>query len=111
MSTLEEHTFDHGDRTTFYLAAGPAKGPLLIFIHGWPAIGFNWKSQLTTFASLGFRVVAPDMPGKQLMSHEVVLRKLIDFCRVREVYSAAGDGRLCAAERQHGHGCIVGAFG
>ena len=39
MPTFEEHEFAHGDRKTFYVSAGPNDGPLLIFIHGWPAIG------------------------------------------------------------------------
>ena len=61
---FEEHEFQHGDdKKTFYLAAGPREGPLIVFVHGWPAIGLIWKPQLLTFASLGFRVVAPDMPG------------------------------------------------
>lgn len=66
MTTIEEHDFTHGiggKKTTFYLAAGPHEGPLLIFVHGWPTIGKIWKSQLVAFASLGFRAVAPDMPG------------------------------------------------
>lgn len=66
VTVLEEHEFTHGvggATKTFYLAAGPPNGPLLIFIHGWPAIAKTWKPQLEAFASLGFRVVAPDMPG------------------------------------------------
>jgi pimeloyl-ACP methyl ester carboxylesterase len=47
----------------FYLAAGPADGPLLIFLHGWPELSLSWRHQLPCFASLGFRAVAPDMPG------------------------------------------------
>lgn len=64
MTVFEEHefAFDEGKKT-YYVAAGPTDGPLLIFIHGWPAIAKLWKPQLETFASLGFRVVSPDMPG------------------------------------------------
>lgn len=65
MSTLEEHEFIFGtQKKTFYLAAGPQDGPLLVFIHGWPTIAKTWQHQLKAFALLGFRVVAPDMPGK-----------------------------------------------
>jgi hypothetical protein len=32
---------------------------------GWPAIAKTWKHQLETFAGLGFRAVAPDMPGRR----------------------------------------------
>lgn len=64
MASFEEHTVTYDDeKKVFYLAAGPSAGPLLIFMHGWPGIGKTWLDQLTAFASLGFRVVAPDMPG------------------------------------------------
>jgi soluble epoxide hydrolase/lipid-phosphate phosphatase len=68
MAPYEEHefTYANGEKKIFYLAAGPKSGPLLIFIHGWPAIAKTWKPQIDTFSSLGFRVVAPDMPGKFL---------------------------------------------
>lgn len=46
-----------------YLEAGPQDGTLFIWLHGWPAIGEAWRQQIITFAGLGFRVVAPDMPG------------------------------------------------
>lgn len=60
----EEHILGYGDsKQLFYLAAGPLLGPLLVFLHGWPAIGLEWYPQLQYFASLGFRVIAPDMPG------------------------------------------------
>ncbi|KAF2212940.1 hypothetical protein CERZMDRAFT_40114 [Cercospora zeae-maydis SCOH1-5] len=65
MPAYEEHevSYADGQKKIFYLAAGPKDGPLLIFVHGWPAIAKTWKSQLDTFSALGFRVVAPDMPG------------------------------------------------
>ncbi|KAK5991929.1 Bifunctional epoxide hydrolase 2-like protein [Cladobotryum mycophilum] len=64
MSVFEEHEVTYGDdKKIFYLAAGPSAGPLIIFMHGWPGIGKTWHDQLIPFASLGFRVVAPDMPG------------------------------------------------
>lgn len=73
MVTIEEHTFKYGEKQTFYLAAGPKLGPLLIFVHGWPAIARTWKPQLETFGGLGFRVVAPDMPGMSYPNTSVVL--------------------------------------
>ncbi|MGA5820968.1 alpha/beta hydrolase [Kitasatospora sp. NPDC094028] len=52
-----------GGHTTAYLAAGPEDGPMLVLVHGWPANGLTWKHQLTAFAALGFRVIAPDLRG------------------------------------------------
>ncbi|GME42116.1 Alpha/beta hydrolase fold-1 [Neofusicoccum parvum] len=64
--TLAENTFTHGDKGdkhTFYWSAGPTDGPLVIFIHGWPANGETWKPQLLALAALGFRTIAPDNRG------------------------------------------------
>lgn len=46
-----------------YLEAGPADGPLLIFVHGWPELAISYRHQLPVFGQLGFRAVALDMPG------------------------------------------------
>ena len=61
---LEDHEVTYGEnKKIFYHASGPSDGPLLIFVHGWPAIGKLWKPQMDAFSSMGFRCVAPDMPG------------------------------------------------
>jgi soluble epoxide hydrolase/lipid-phosphate phosphatase len=57
------YTHDGETKKIHYIAAGPIEGPLIIFIHGWPGIGLTWKYQLQAFAALGFRAIAPDMPG------------------------------------------------
>ena len=62
-SAIEEHEFTSNGHTTSYLTAGPSDGPLLIFIHGWPAIAETWKPQLLAFSALGFYCVAPDTKG------------------------------------------------
>ncbi|KAI0141760.1 alpha/beta-hydrolase [Xylariaceae sp. FL1272] len=56
-------SYANGAKNIHYLAAGPSSGPLIIFLHGWPAIAQTWKDQLQAFALLGFRAIAPDMPG------------------------------------------------
>jgi pimeloyl-ACP methyl ester carboxylesterase len=60
---ITEHTLKTERHTTFYLAAGPEDGPLVIFIHGWPELSISWRHQLPTLAALGFRTIAPDMRG------------------------------------------------
>jgi len=49
--------------TTRYWDTGPADGPLMIFLHGWPEIGLMWRAQMHAFAAEGWRCVAPDMRG------------------------------------------------
>lgn len=48
---------------THYLAAGPADGPLMMFLHGWPEMGLIWRAQMAAFAAKGWHCIAPDMRG------------------------------------------------
>lgn len=48
---------------TSWIEAGPADGPLMILIHGWPEIGLLWHAQVAHFATAGWRCAAPDMRG------------------------------------------------
>ena len=60
---VTEHVLKTKRHTTAYLACGAADAPLVIFVHGWPELAISWRHQLTVFAELGFRCVAPDMRG------------------------------------------------
>ncbi len=60
---ITEHTCQLGAHTMFYHAAGPANGPLVIFAHGWPELGYSWRHQLPVLGGLGFRAIAPDLRG------------------------------------------------
>lgn len=69
--SFTQHTVTYGPSSSkqiTYLTTGPLPGPLLIFVHGWPATSQTWHAQLSTFAALGFRCVAPDLPGYGLSS-------------------------------------------
>jgi pimeloyl-ACP methyl ester carboxylesterase len=61
--TLTARTFTSPRHITRYWEAGPAEGPLMIFLHGWPGIGLLWRAQMEAFAAEGWRCVAPDMRG------------------------------------------------
>ncbi|XVF38748.1 hypothetical protein REPUB_Repub20aG0128400 [Reevesia pubescens] len=43
--------------------AEKGKGPLILFLHGFPELWYSWRHQITAFASLGYRAVAPDLRG------------------------------------------------
>lgn len=79
MSTITKHdvVYAGGEKTIHYLAAGPVNGPLIMFIHGWPATAITWKTHIDTFASLGFRAIAPDMPG---YGNSTARRVVEDYC-------------------------------
>jgi pimeloyl-ACP methyl ester carboxylesterase len=62
---MTEHTTKTNRHTTFYLAAGPKNGPLIIFVHGWPELSISWRHQLPALASLGFRAIAPPRRSRE----------------------------------------------
>lgn len=43
--------------------AGPADGPLVILLHGFPEFWYGWRSQIAALAKAGFCVWAPDQRG------------------------------------------------
>lgn len=45
------------------VAAGPAGGPPVVLLHGFPEFWYGWRHQLGPLAGAGFRVVAPDQRG------------------------------------------------
>ena len=63
MPDLRGGSVETARHRTAYLEAGPADGPLMIFVHGWPGLGLIWRHQLEHFAAAGWRCIAPDMRG------------------------------------------------
>ncbi len=55
---LTDATFVSSRHQTHYWEAGPADGPLMVFLHGWPGIGLLWRAQMEAFASAGWRCIA-----------------------------------------------------
>ncbi|MEQ9451700.1 MAG: alpha/beta hydrolase [Pseudomonadales bacterium] len=42
---------------------GPADGPLVLMLHGFPESWYSWRHQFAPLAAAGFHAVAPDMRG------------------------------------------------
>ncbi|KAB8220519.1 Alpha/Beta hydrolase protein [Aspergillus novoparasiticus] len=79
MVAITDHNVVYADgKKIHYLAAGPANGPLVLFIHGWPGSAITWKAQIDAFASVGFRAIAPDMPG---YGQSTARRVADDYCQ------------------------------
>ena len=45
------------------LVAGPADGPPVVLLHGFPEFSYGWRRQIPALAAAGLRVVAPDQRG------------------------------------------------
>jgi len=61
--TLVSRTFSTPRQTTHYIECGPSDGPLMIFLHGWPAISLFWRVQMDAFAADGWHCIAADLRG------------------------------------------------
>ena len=61
--TIQTRHIETARHRTSYEEVGPADGPLMIFLHGWPELGIIWRAQLEHFARAGYRCIAPDMRG------------------------------------------------
>jgi epoxide hydrolase 4 len=52
--------------TLHAVTAGPADGPLVILLHGFPEFWYGWRQQIAPLAASGLRVVVPDQRGYNL---------------------------------------------
>src|SRR5215212_5318692 len=67
MAAEIEHGFIETNRVRLDVAeAGPADGPLVILLHGFPECWYGWRHQIAPLAAAGLRVVAPDQRGYNL---------------------------------------------
>lgn len=62
-----EHRVVQANGMALHVAeAGPADGPLVILLHGFPEFWFGWRELIEPLAAEGFRVIAPDQRGYNL---------------------------------------------
>ncbi len=45
---------------------GPADGPPVVLLHGFPEAWFGWRAQIAALAAAGYRVITPDQRGYNL---------------------------------------------
>ncbi|MBV2364598.1 alpha/beta fold hydrolase [Streptomonospora nanhaiensis] len=56
-------TLRRGDLVFDALATGPADGPPVLFLHGFPEFATCWRAEMAACAQAGFRAVAVDQRG------------------------------------------------
>lgn len=70
-----EHTTLRANGIDLHVAqAGPADGPPLILLHGFPEYWGGWAKQIPALAAVGYRVWAPDQRGYNLSSKPAGVR-------------------------------------
>jgi epoxide hydrolase 4 len=60
---LETRRVNVGEVELFTVMAGPADGPPVVLLHGFPEFWYAWYRQMGLLAAAGFRVIAPDQRG------------------------------------------------
>ena len=60
---LRETRVIAGDVALRTMEAGPAGGPPVVLLHGFPEFWWGWRRQIGPLARAGFRVVVPDQRG------------------------------------------------
>jgi pimeloyl-ACP methyl ester carboxylesterase len=59
-----EHTYVLAGEVKLHVAtAGPADGPAVVLLHGWPEHWWLWRDVIPALAGDGYRVIAPDLRG------------------------------------------------
>jgi pimeloyl-ACP methyl ester carboxylesterase len=60
--------FKNADINLHAIRAGPADGPVVILLHGFPEFWYGWRRQMEALAAAGFQVLVPDQRGYNLSS-------------------------------------------
>jgi pimeloyl-ACP methyl ester carboxylesterase len=61
---VEHRYVDLGDGVTVHVAdAGPAEGPVVMLVHGFPENWWEWHKMIKPLAADGYRVLCPDLRG------------------------------------------------
>jgi epoxide hydrolase 4 len=66
MPQLEHIFINTNDIRLHVVQAGPADGPQVILLHGFPEFWYSWRKQIPALVEAGYRVWAPDQRGYNL---------------------------------------------
>lgn len=98
------HHFCSVNQITLHVVmAGPADGPPVLLLHGFPEFWYGWRAQIAYLADQGFRVIVPDQRGYNLSDKPTSIKQydldvlasdvisLIDYLGLETAYLAAHD--------------------
>ncbi len=74
---LEHHQVPTNGLHLHVVQCGPAAGPLVILLHGFPDFWYGWRKQLRVLAAAGYRVWVPDQRGYNLSDKPVGIRQYV----------------------------------
>lgn len=90
------------------MEAGPADGPLLIMLHGFPDTWWTWTPQIGPLVEQGFRVIIPDLRGYNLSDKPTAIAAYTMETLVADVIGLAdADGRRTFRLVGHDWGGVI----
>jgi epoxide hydrolase 4 len=98
---LREGYAELSEARLHYVEAGPADGPAVVLLHGFPDFWYSWRHQIPALAAAGLRPIAPDMRGYNLSSKPAEVSAY-------EPRRLAGDIRELIRERGAERACVAG---
>ncbi len=63
---MQPHFIQTNGINLHVLTDGPADGPSVILLHGFPEFSYGWRRQIPALVEAGFRVIVPDQRGYNL---------------------------------------------
>ena len=95
---VEHHHIRTNGIRLHVVQTGPATGPLVLLLHGFPEFWYGWRHQLPYLAAAGYRVWAPDQRGYNLSEKPqgtAAYRLEIVAADVIGLINAAGQEHTC----------------
>ncbi len=101
--------YRRGDLTFDYIDAGPADGPVVVLLHGFPQLNTSWNDVIDRLTARGYRCLAPNQRGyspgarpprrRDYRMPEIVedIRALIDASAAQRVHLVGHDWGAAAA--------------
>jgi pimeloyl-ACP methyl ester carboxylesterase len=101
--------YSHGELTFDVIDAGPADGPVVVLLHGFPQFNTSWNAVIDRLTARGYRCLAPNQRGyspgarptrrRDYRIREIVedIRALIDASGARRVHLVGHDWGAAAA--------------
>lgn len=65
-SGMQSHFITTNGINLHVLTDGPADGPSVVLLHGFPEFHYGWRRQIPALVQAGFRVIVPDQRGYNL---------------------------------------------
>ncbi|KAJ3703834.1 hypothetical protein LUZ61_007539 [Rhynchospora tenuis] len=63
MESISHKSIDVNGISMHVAEKGPADGPAILFIHGFPELWYSWRHQILSLSRRGYRCIAPDLRG------------------------------------------------